>query len=187
MVYILYYSRHCPNCQQLLSLLKHRPPKAKVHYLPVDRRSAEGGGTYIILENGEKVVLPPAVTQVPALLLLDRGCKCIFGQEVANLLVPKERTTKAAIQKSVVPDAFSFGSSSYGVASDSFSFLDQTAEELEAKGNGGLRQQHHYAALGQVDEIQTPPDTWQPNKVDENSLQKLEEQRNQLHVQAKSA
>jgi hypothetical protein len=47
------------------------------------------------------------------------------------------------------PMAFSFGSGGgFGdVVSDSYSFLDQAPEDLEAKGNGGMRQMHNYVDL----------------------------------------
>ena len=65
----------------------------------------------------------------------------------------------------------------FGVASDTFSFLDQSAEQLSAKGEGGMRQQHHYAGLGHEDNIQTPPDTYEPDKVRPESMEKFQGQR----------
>ena len=48
------------------------------------------------------------------------------------------------------PAAFKIGSGSMtGVASDTFSFLDMTLEDLSAKGGGGLRQMHHYVTINQ--------------------------------------
>jgi hypothetical protein len=45
------------------------------------------------------------------------------------------------------PMAFSFGSGLGDIVSDQYSFLDQDSEELEAKGNGGMRQMHNYVDL----------------------------------------
>ena len=56
------------------------------------------------------------------------------------------------------PMAFSFGGSGFGdIVSDQYSFLDQAPEDLEAKGNGGMRQMHNYVDLdtafnGQISE-----------------------------------
>lgn len=47
-----------------------------------------------------------------------------------------------------------------------------------AKGNGGARQMYNYAAVNQSSNIETPPDTWQPDKVEEGSLKQMEEERN---------
>jgi hypothetical protein len=43
------------------------------------------------------------------------------------------------------PMAFSLGGGN--IVSDQYSFLDQEPEELEAKGNGGMRQMHNYVDL----------------------------------------
>jgi hypothetical protein len=53
------------------------------------------------------------------------------------------------------PMAFSLGGGD--IVSDQYSFLDQEPEELEAKGNGGMRQMHNYVDLrtafsGQISE-----------------------------------
>ena len=47
------------------------------------------------------------------------------------------------------PMAFSLGGGgSFGdIVSDQYSFLDQAPEDLEAKGNGGMRQMHNYVDL----------------------------------------
>ena len=40
-----------------------------------------------------------------------------------------------------------FSSMGGGIASDNYSFLDQSDTELSVKGNGGLRQMHSYVSL----------------------------------------
>ena len=46
--------------------------------------------------------------------------------------------------------------------SDNFSFLDQSADEMGTKGQGGMRQMYNYAGLNGLEEsnssIQTPKD-----------------------------
>ena len=74
------------------------------------------------------------------------------------------------------PQAFSFcemGSS----LSDNYSYLDMSAEDLSAKGNGGLRQMHSYCTINQSDSIATPPDDYEPDKVGAVDLGKLQMQR----------
>ena len=79
------------------------------------------------------------------------------------------------------PNAFSLGresmGSGFGVASDNYSFLDQSADELSAKGNGGMRQLYNYATIDFVDKIETPPDTYSPDKVGSVSLEQLQQKR----------
>ena len=68
--------------------------------------------------------------------------------------------------------------SGYGVASDNYSFLDQDATSLSAKGDGGLRQQHHYATLDYDSSIETPPDNYQPDKIGQVTMEQLQSTRN---------
>ena len=45
---------------------------------------------------------------------------------------------------------------------------------LSAKGNGGLRQMYNYATINHNDKIETPPDDYVPDKVNEDSLKNYE-------------
>ena len=175
---ILYYSNSCPKCSALLHTIGKTDKRNDMHFLCVDSRVVEDGKTYLELKTGDRVLLPVTITKVPALLLLDRGCMVVFGDAIHTHLFPKQLPTRAAVATAQEPEAFSFGGGSdYGVASDSYSFWDQSPAEMEAKGSGGLRQQHHYASLGSQDCIATPPDTWTPNKVNEEDSQRYEETR----------
>ena len=180
MSFILYYSKHCANCQRLLQELRNHPPTRKIHYLPVDNRVKKTTGTFLSLANGEEVALPPNVQSVPALLQLEKGCQVVLGNAISDLLLPKKVTTLGEVQASHTPDSYTFSSSNGGVTSDVYSFLDQSAEELQAKGEGGMRQVHHYAGLNYEADIRTPPDTWAPNKVDADCVGKLEAERSSL-------
>ena len=184
---ILYYSNNCPKCNALLHKIGKTSKRNELHFLCVDSRTNEDGQTYLELKTGEKVLLPVTITKVPALLLLDRGCMVIFGDAIHTHLFPEPLPTKAAVAAIEEPESFSFGGGSYhGVASDSFSFWDQSAADMEAKGNGGLRQPHHYVNLDSKDCIETPPDTWTPNKVNEEDTQRYEETRATAINQRKS-
>ena len=79
------------------------------------------------------------------------------------------------------PSAFALnamGGGGFGVVSDNYSFLDQTADSLSAKGDGGLRQLHQYATVEMRDNIDTPPDNYTPDKVGDVSMEQLQQQRN---------
>jgi hypothetical protein len=52
--------------------------------------------------------------------------------------------------------------------SDSYSFWDQPAEELNAKGQGGLRQMHNFVALEENFSIHTPTEDYVPDKIGKN-------------------
>ena len=180
---ILYYSNYCDNCKKLLGIIGKSPVKDEMHFLCIDNRTtAANGATYLILSNGQQVLLPPTVTRVPALLLLNRGHKVLFGEEIMRHITPEiEAQKQTAVQQHGEPSAFTLGGfgSSYGVASDNYSYLDQTSDDLSAKGNGGMRQQHHYASISYQDKIETPPDNYQADTINNSgvSMDQIRQQR----------
>ena len=179
---ILYYSNYCEKCKQLLQGISQSGLQDDMHFVCVDKRVLrENGANYIILENGQEILLPPTVTKVPALLLLNKGHHVLFGDEITQHLIPKQEALKvAATQHQGEPEAFSLmGGGGFGVASDSYSFLDQNVESLSAKGDGGMRQQHHYASTNYQEDIETPPDNYSANTVTAGEIEKMQNQRNQ--------
>lgn len=181
---VLYYSNYCDNCKNIIRTLGNSEIKNEIHFVCIDKRfrDEKNGATYVILENQQRIILPPQIQRVPALLLLREGNKVLFGNEINDKLLPKnELKNTQATGFNGEPSAFSLGndnSNGFGVASDNYSFWDQDSEELMAKGNGGARQMYNYAAVNQSSNIETPPDTWQPDKVEEGSLKQMEEERN---------
>jgi hypothetical protein len=177
---ILYYSNFCDNCKVLLQILSRSNIKNDMHFINIDKRIKKGNGvTYIVLENGQEILLPPTVTKVPAVLLLNKGHQVLFGSDINKFLEPKHTAqTNNIVKTNGEPLAFSISGGSFGVVSDNYSFLDQDNESLSAKGNGGMRQQHHYASLDGQGMIETPPDTYTPDKVGAVSMEQLEQKRN---------
>ena len=179
---ILYYSNYCDNCKTLLqNIAKWNEIKNDMHFINIDKRvKKNNGATYVVLENGQEILLPPTVNKVPALLLLNKGHHVLFGNDINKHIEPKQMMqASVATKNNGEPLAFSImGGSFGGVASDNFSFLDQDADALSAKGNGGMRQQHHYATLDYSDNIDTPPDTYTPDKVGQVSMEQIQNQRN---------
>jgi len=177
---ILYYSNYCNNCKHILSFLsKTTTVKSDIHFLCIDNREKKNNGmTYIKLANGEEVLLPPTITKVPALLLINRGYHVLFGDEILkHIQPPAEAMKQQSVSHHGEPSAFALGLGRYGVASDHYSFLDQTPDELLAKGEGGMRQSHHYANIVHADKIETPPDTYSADTIGNVSLDNLQEQR----------
>jgi hypothetical protein len=156
----------------------------EIHFLCIDKRvKSSTGAVHILTETGEKVLLPPQVNRVPALLLLNKGHQVLYGDQILQHFQPKNvALNDQATGFNGEPNAFALGresmGSGFGVASDNYSFLDQSADELSAKGNGGMRQLYNYATIDIVDKIETPPDTYSPDKVGSVSLEKLQQQRN---------
>lgn len=182
---IIYYSNLCDKSKAVLTALSKSRVQDDIHFLCIDKRvKAENGSGawHIITESGEKVLLPPQVNRVPALLLLNKGHMVLYGEQILQHFQPKNvALNNQATNFNGEPNSFSLGRESmggFGVASDNFSFLDQSADELSAKGNGGMRQLYNYATLDLVDKIETPPDNYSPDKVGSVSLEQLQQKRN---------
>lgn len=181
---IIYYSNSCDRCKSVLSALSKSQVSNDIHFLCIDKRvKSSNGSVHILTETGEQVLLPPQVNRVPALLLLNKGHMVLYGDQILQHFQPKNvALNNEATGFNGEPNAFALGresmGSGFGVASDNYSFLDQSADELSAKGNGGMRQLYNYATIDLVDKIETPPDTYSPDKVGSVSLEKLQQQRN---------
>ena len=148
---ILYYSKYCEVSKKYLQILSKSNVQKDIHFICIDKRVKEANNkTYIILENEQKIILPENVTRVPALLLLTKGYQVLYGEQILENLKPRQEVeVRQATQNNMEPMAFSLGGGgSFGdIVSDQYSFLDQAPEDLEAKGNGGMRQMHNYVDL----------------------------------------
>ncbi len=185
---ILYSSKYCEVSKKYLQLLSKSNVQKDVHFICIDKRIKDSNNkTYIILENGQKIILPENVTRVPALLLLNQGYNVLYGDQIIQHLKPRQEVeVRQATQNNMEPMAFSFGGGGSGfgdIVSDQYSFLDQAPEELEAKGNGGMRQMHNYVDLntafsGQIsDPISTDTNTTirgSTKKSDDSANQEME-------------
>ena len=156
---ILYYSKYCEVSKKYLQMLSKTNVQKDVHFICIDKRVKDSNNkTYIVLENGQKIILPDNVTRVPALLLLNQGYNVLYGDQILQHLKPRQEVeVRQATQNNMEPMAFSFGGGFSDIVSDQYSFLDQAPEDLEAKGNGGMRQMHNYVDLntafsGQISE-----------------------------------
>lgn len=148
---ILYYSKYCEVSKKYLQLLSKSDIQKDIHFICIDKRVKDPSGkTFIILENGQKIILPENVTKVPALLLLNEGYQVLYGEQILHHLKPRQQQeVRQATQNNMEPMAFSLGGGGgFGdIVSDQYSFLDQDPDELKADGNGGMRQMHNYVDL----------------------------------------
>ena len=83
---ILYYSNYCENCKSLLqNIAKWNDIKNDMHFINIDKRTKKNNGaTYVILETGQEILLPPTITKVPALLLLNKSHHVLFGNDITT-------------------------------------------------------------------------------------------------------
>ena len=162
---ILYYSKYCEISKKYLQILSKTNYQKEMHFICIDKRVKDSNNkTFIVLENGQKIIMPDSITRVPALLLLSQGYTVLYGEQILQHLKPKqEQEVRKATQNNMEPMAFSFGGGggSFGdIVSDQYSFLDQNEEYLKATGNGGMRQMHNYVDLNYTDNMSmnTPTD-----------------------------
>jgi len=178
MSYILYYSKYCEVSKKYLQILSKSNIQKDIHFICIDKRTKDANNkTYIVLENGQNIILPDNVTRVPALLLLNQGYNVLYGEKILEFLKPKQEVeVRQATQNNMEPMAFSFGGGGFSdVVSDQYSFLDQAPEDLEAKGNGGMRQMHNYVDLNFIDNltVQGEPEQKGANRIAEDKSKDL--------------
>ena len=177
----LYYSNYCDKCKKLLSMLHKSEYRDRFKYICIDNRVKENDKIIVILQNGYKLYLPPVVTKVPT-LHNDQTNNILVGEEIMNFLRPPDKKIQLENQQvNSQPEAFGnyFDSNnSFGVMSDSFSFLNQSADELSAKGSGGVRQMYNYCGLNETSKIYTPEEEENNSKIGPVNLDDLQSQRN---------
>jgi hypothetical protein len=177
---IMYYSKYCKNCDKIIKILSRSTIKDFIHFLPIDKRTvSDNGKISIVLDTSEKVLLPSSITRVPALLLLHQGNRVLFGDEIITFFredFDKER--KESTLDNGEPLAYSFHGEMGTAMSDNYSYLDQGSDEMGVKGQGGLRQMHSFVQLDNKISIDTPPEDYVKEKLDEGALKKYQESRN---------
>lgn len=180
---ILYYSNFCEHSKKLLQGLSKFENNKDIHFICIDKRVKENNKTFIVLPNGQKIIMPEHVTKVPALLLLDQNYKILYGEMITDYFKPKQQlAVKQATNNNFEPSAFSFSGNSYstGINSDNYSFLDMDSTSLSATGNGGLRQMHNYIGYNDTFNITTPVDDfdYKSTKISEDlTIEQLQQQR----------
>ena len=189
---ILYYSNFCEPSKKLLQTVSKTQNVNNIHFVCIDKRAKDTDGKiYIILQTGQKLLMPENVTRVPALLLLNQNYKVIYGDDIYKNLRPQvTQEIKQATKNNMEPinhqDGFScFSGFSGGIVSDNYSFLDQSDNELSVKGDGGLRQIHNYVSLNdsmnlsmklQQDECDYKTDKLKEGEMSVESLQRRREE-----------
>ena len=176
---ILYYSNFCEPSKKLLQSVTKTQNTNNIHFICIDKRVKDTNGKiFIVLQNGQQILMPENVTRVPALLLLNQNYKVIYGNDIYNYLKPQvaqqiQQATKNNMEPINFQDGFkSFSGFSGGIVSDNYSFLDQSDSELSVKGDGGLRQIHNYVTLNESMNLsmKLPQDDVEYNKIKEGEL-----------------
>ena len=146
----------------------------------VDRRKVDphSGQVHVVLEDGNTVLLPPNIHSVPALLLTKDNYRSVLGKAIVDQFKSDvNEANDMATGGNGEPFGFSLGGKP--IQSESFTFFNASPDELSAKGEGGTRPLYHYVpANGDPPTINTPPDTYKPNKVSKDvTVDSIQQQR----------
>lgn len=168
---ILYYSNYCPHSQKVLQTLVKGNLSDKLSFICIDKRELDKktNQTYILLENGGKVILPPNIHSVPSLLLIKDNFRIIQGSDIVKHFHKDiKNMANVATNFNGEPVSFQLTPSSGGsnIVSEQYTMYNMTPEELSAKGSGRNRQMYNYVSVeNNLNLIQTPDDTYKPDKV----------------------
>lgn len=177
---IFYYSNYCKHSQKILQTLGKTTQVDQISFICIDKRSLDPktNQVYIELESGAKVIMPPNLHSVPAMLLVKQQYHVIYGDEILDYLKPKlniQMTTESLQQNGFAnmgePVSFQLGAGSGGsnIVSEQYTFYDMSPEELSSKGKGARRQMYNYvSANNSAITIPTPPDNYRPDKISSN-------------------
>ena len=189
MSYVIYYSNYCQNSKNMISrIVKDFENPKNIHWLCIDSRTVEGKTTYVLLSNGNKIIIPDAINRVPAMLCL-KDYKISYGADILstiqnivklsshpspqNAMVQMVETTRKGqppvvdkprnmLSESIEPQAYSLGGTgmfSNNVMSDHYSVWETPDEQMLAQGSAGCMQMHNYVNPHYVDTITQAPET----------------------------
>ena len=127
MSYVLYYSNTCDKSIRMLQELTnmHIQHNPTIHYICTDKKQHIDGKTYVILENGDNLILPPCITQTPALMILTENFKVVHDAEIYHVLKPLQiKELQTSTNNNMGP--VSYQDSLSTTTSSNFSFFDKS-------------------------------------------------------------
>jgi len=181
----LYYSNYCKHSKKILGFLSKSGLTDNLNCICIDnrKRNPDTNQTYIHLDDGKQVLMPPNLHSVPALLLIKQDYSLVLGDDIIQHYEPEvKKKLEGATFGNGEPSSYSIKSSSGGsnIVSEQFTFYSMSPDELSAKGSGGNRQMYDYVSVSNSNNaIPTPPDTYKPDKLDnELTIDKIQQERN---------
>jgi hypothetical protein len=190
---VLYYSNYCKHSQKLLQYLVKHGFNQTLNCLCIDQRTKDPttGQTYLVLDRGTKVLFPPNIDSVPALLLITDKYRVVQGEDIYRHFQPiVANQNNLATGNNGEPSGFHLSNMSLGslnVVSEQYTYYNMTPDELSSKGRGGQRQMHNYVpATLDTYTIPTPEETYKADKIGEVSMDSLQQKRNQEVLDTKT-
>ena len=187
---VIYYSTKCTFSQRVIQHIVKTGLIDKISCICIDKRQRDHNNNNIIisLENGKKIVLPPNIQSVPALLRVNKNYTVLLGDtqiiEYLNVQYGKQQLSSPILEMNGEPSAYIFSSSGGGsfnnnISSEKYTNYNLTPEDLNAKGTSSARDLYNYVpATHEIRLIQAPPETYKPDKIPSNlTLEVIEQKR----------
>jgi hypothetical protein len=111
---IFYYSNYCQHSQKVLQFLVRASLTTELNFICIDKRGRDPNTNqmFIIMENGDKILMPPNIHSVPAVLMIANNYKVIYGEEIVKFYEPNIVNDKMmATNFNGEPSGFSLGGS----------------------------------------------------------------------------
>jgi hypothetical protein len=177
---IFYYSRHCEHSQKAIQFITKNNIIDKISSICIDNnvRDANNNQLLIILENGKKLVLPPSILTVPAILCVKKNYTVVLGTkniidyfESNKEYINIQQTESKILNDNVEPISYDFNNNSNTfISSENFTNYNS---------NTG-KQMYNYTSVDNSSSpnfIYTPSDNYQSDKISDLTMDKMLEQR----------
>ena len=183
---VLYYSNYCKHSQQVLQHVTKHNLMDILSCICIDKRARDinNNHMYVTLENGRKILMPPGVHSVPALLLVSKNHIVILGSSniVEQLQTRTTSSSSNSVSKTVETEPVSFQlgdlTSKSNIFSEKFTDYHLAPEILSSKGMGAERTLHNYVPADNNLTIHTPEERYKPDKLSTDvTIDTLQQQR----------
>ena len=185
---LFYYSNHCKHSQKVIQYISKNNLIDKISCICIDKRMRDAQNNHIIilLENGQKVSMPPSIQTVPTMLRPSYNHTIVLGAEKIIEYIQSEKkyinhqTQSNILQNNVEPISYEFNiSPNNNISSEKFTDFNMSSAALGAKGTGKERQMYNYVPVDSNISINAPVETYQADKISSDvTVDKLLQSRN---------
>lgn len=115
---IFYYSNYCQHSQKVFQFLVRANLTTEINCICVDKRGrdTQTNQMYIVMPNGDKILMPPNINSVPALLMMKQNYNVIYGYDIIKHYEPSIVNDKMmATNFNGEPSGFTLGGPNAGV------------------------------------------------------------------------
>lgn len=96
---VLYYSNSCKHSAKILDFIVKNGFAEKVNCICVDKRTLRNGHTWVVqLDDGRIHTVPPHISRVPSLLLVNQKNEVRLGNEILEFFQPAAKAQTEAAQ-----------------------------------------------------------------------------------------